>query len=184
MEAYFLDVQFQEAYKRLDALCKDCYSAEQGVSEYIRQMEKTPMFSCRNIPAWEYDLRMLKHVRYIRNELAHEVDTWGTGLCTEDDLEFVTAFHQKILGGTDPLSELRKLQTQQTPRRPAANVDRNERSGFDEPYGTIMGGIDYEDADDFYGRTPREAAAPSPKSPKKLTLWQRFVRSIKKLFRR
>ena len=44
-----LVIEFQEEYKRLDKLCKDIFYSEEGVSEYIRQMEKILWTNKKNV---------------------------------------------------------------------------------------------------------------------------------------
>lgn len=103
-----LNLEFQEEYKRLDRLCKDCLSSGEGVSEYIRQMDSTPLHNHRFIDNWDRDYKKLKHVRWIRNQLAHEVGTLRSDICTKDDLGWVQSFYDKILNGSDPLTVVRK----------------------------------------------------------------------------
>lgn len=100
---------FQEGYKKLDNLCRDCYSSIDGVSEYIRRMKNEQDCSKMLIASWEYDYKMLKHVRWIRNKLSHEVGTLQSDICTQDDLDFVTIFYDKIIKCTDPLTQIRIL---------------------------------------------------------------------------
>jgi len=106
----YLCIEFQEEYKRLDCLCRDYLSSPDGVSEYIRQMESTPVGSSRYITGWEEDYRRLKYVRRLRNQLVHEVGTLESDLCTEEDLEWVKEFHNRILDGNDPFTLLRKAE--------------------------------------------------------------------------
>lgn len=100
---------FQEEYKKLDNLCRDCYSSIDGISEYIRRMENEQDRSKMLIASWEDDYKMLKHVRWIRNKLSHEVGTLQSNICTQDDLDFVINFYDKIIKCTDPLTQIRIL---------------------------------------------------------------------------
>ena len=120
MENFRQSIQFQEAYKRLDALCKDCLSSEKGVTEYIEQMERIPWNAHSGIPNWESDFKALKHVRWVRNKLAHEVDTLESDLCQESDIRFVLGFHDRILQSTDPLALLRQQQRNAVAKQKAA----------------------------------------------------------------
>ena len=103
-----LNVKFQEEYKRLDKLCKDYLSGTEGVSEYIREMESTPLSDSRYSNTWDYDYKKLKRIRWIRNQLAHEVGTLNSDICTEDDLRWTCSFIDRILHGEDPFSTVRK----------------------------------------------------------------------------
>ena len=100
-------VEFQEEYKRLDRLCKDTLQSEQGVTQYIEQMKKVAFEQYRHVALWEETLRQLKHVRWVRNQLAHEVGAVQSGVCVQDDLRFVRNFHQSIIVQKDPLALLR-----------------------------------------------------------------------------
>ena len=119
-----LNLEFQEEYKRLDRLCKDCLSSVEGVSEYIRQMDSTPSHNHRYVYGWDGDYKQLKHVRWVRNQLAHEVGSLHSDICTKDDLCWVQSFYDRILNGRDPLTVVRKAKAeeasyikQQTPAR-------------------------------------------------------------------
>lgn len=61
------DNTFFEAYKRLDRLCRDILNCQNGVSEYIQQMDKTPQAQY-TVTNWEKDYKMLKHIRWVRNQ--------------------------------------------------------------------------------------------------------------------
>lgn len=104
----YLSIDFQETYKRLDRLCKDYLSSNEGVSEYIRQMENTAWIDRRYVVSWEADYKQLKHVRWVRNQLAHEVGTLEAGICTTDDLNYIKDFYNRILNGNDPFTLIRK----------------------------------------------------------------------------
>ena len=104
----YLCVEFQEEYKRLDKLCKEIFGTTEGVSEYIRQMEKISFVDSRRVYSWENDYRQLKHVRWVRNQLAHEVGAFDSGVCTNDDLLWVKNFYKRIISGEDPFTMIRK----------------------------------------------------------------------------
>ena len=53
---------------------------------------------------------MLKHVRWVRNKLAH--DSGAYQISEENDIAFVQDFYERIFYGSDPLTQLRK--TKQT----------------------------------------------------------------------
>lgn len=120
-----LNVEFQEEYKRLDRLCKDYLSSTEGVSEYISQMELAPWNDRRYVSAWEDDYKQLKHVRWVRNQLAHEVGTLNSDICTEDDLDWVQSFYNGIMNGSDPFSIIRKAKDEE--RRRTAQQRKNEK---------------------------------------------------------
>ena len=104
----YLSIDFLEEYKRLDRLCKDSLSSVEGVSEYIRQMEGMWYDGLRLVKGWERDYKQLKHVRWVRTQLAHEVGTLNSGICTEDDYDWVVEFYNRIISGEDPFALLRR----------------------------------------------------------------------------
>ena len=104
----YINIEFQEEYKRLDRLCKDCLNSKEGVSEYIRQMETTPIRDRNYVPTWNEDYKQLKHARWIRNQLSHEVGTLECDFCTDEELGFVIAFYNRILRGDDPFSIIQR----------------------------------------------------------------------------
>lgn len=113
METYErINIDFQEEYKRLDKLCKDCNGSFEGVSEYIRQMENTRHDVKMRIESWENDYKMLKHVRWVRNKLSHEVGTFQSDICMQSDLDFVKDFYNRIMKCVDPLVQARKIEEQ------------------------------------------------------------------------
>lgn len=99
------EIEFFEAYKRLDKLCGELLDCRNGVSEYISQMEAEDSAGF-SIPSWTADYKGLKHVRWVRNQLAHESDRHN--VCTKDDTAFVNSFRARILSQDDPFSRLRK----------------------------------------------------------------------------
>ena len=99
-----LCLEFQEAYKRLDNLCRDCFRSNDGVTEYIKQMEYVFEKGEESIPDWTRRYKTLKHLRYIRNKLSHEVGTLSSGICTENDYNDVIGFYNLMMDMKDPLT--------------------------------------------------------------------------------
>lgn len=100
------DNEFFEEYKRLDKLCADIYSCRNGVSEYIADMEEKAHQGRHRVSSWDYDYKMLKHVRWLRSQLAH--DSCVYQISEPGDLDFVRDFYECIFSGYDPLTLLRK----------------------------------------------------------------------------
>ncbi len=109
-----LNVKFQEKYKRLDALCADIYCNkyfnQSGVTAYITEMENTRPQLCSHVYNWEATYKQLKHLRWVRNQLAHEAGTFEYEMCTEADIEWLSNFHAAILQRTDPLAVIGKIE--------------------------------------------------------------------------
>lgn len=100
--------QFLEEYKKLDKLCREMYESDKGVTSYIDDMKGTPNTKSDKVRGWSSDLRTLIHLRHIRNRLSHDVGTFDTDICTQEDIDALMYFHGRILNGTDPLSQLTK----------------------------------------------------------------------------
>ncbi len=122
-DCIYINITFQEEYKRLDKLCKDCFSSVDGVSEYIRQMESAQYSLQRFAVSWESDYQMLKHVRWIRNQLSHEVGTLQSDICTQEDLDFVKQFYNAIMNCADPLAQLRRLKEKERKTQSRKNIN-------------------------------------------------------------
>ena len=105
-----LEIKFQEAYKRLDKLCKELFASEKGVTEYIKQMESAPVAYQKAVPTWERDYKSLKHIRWVRNKLAHEVGALEAGICTKEELLCAQEFYKRIMKAEDPFALARKSQ--------------------------------------------------------------------------
>ena len=101
-----LDNEFFEAYKRLERLCSDMYRCRSGVSQYIENMETQFSYGQFTIPAWEQSYKTLKHLRWVRNQIAH--DSGQLQICEEYDIQDVNEFYDSIISGQDPLTRLRK----------------------------------------------------------------------------
>ena len=149
----YLTIEFQEEYKRLDHLCKHYFRSSEGVSEYIRQMESTTVSDRYYVDTWENDYKQLKHVRWLRNQLAHEVGTLDSDLCTSEDLAWVKSFYDRIIHGDDPFTVIRKAKEEQAP---PANQQAQARK--------------------------KASAEPLKAAAKKESLWDRFVANMKGLF--
>lgn len=96
-----IEILFFEEYKKLDNLCKDLFKSDRGVSQYIEEMECTPFTKSRLVESWQDDYKMLKYVRWIRNNIAHNNDYSG---CNKSDVKSVKDFYKKIINQKDPFS--------------------------------------------------------------------------------
>lgn len=98
-------LEFLENYKNLDELCRQILSSDRGVSEYIDEMSYGSQ-GYRMIPGWERDYKQLKKMRWIRNRLVHETDSFEDNLVNVKDIEWLHTFYRRILECTDPFSLL------------------------------------------------------------------------------
>ncbi len=104
-----LNIDFMDLYKRTDRFMKDAYSSSEGVSEYIRLMESCFNRGSSSVQGWKSDYDNLKHVRWIRNQLAHEV-SYDSDICSSDDYEWLDGFYKRLFSTDDPLAMLRKME--------------------------------------------------------------------------
>ena len=96
-----IEIIFFEEYKKLDNLCKDLLGSNQGVTQYVNEMEQIPFEKSKLVESWQYDYKMLKHIRWIRNNIAHNNEYSG---CNKDDVENIKNFYQQIIEQKDPFS--------------------------------------------------------------------------------
>ena len=109
------DNEFFEEYKRLDKLCSEMYSCRNGVSEYISQMENSAYQGQFRVSSWTSDYKMLKHVRWVRNQIAHDSGTYQ--ISEPEDLAFVRNFYGRIFSGQDSLTLLRSSMNAESEQR-------------------------------------------------------------------
>ncbi|MCR5144101.1 MAG: hypothetical protein K6B67_02185 [Lachnospiraceae bacterium] len=100
-----LEMEFFEEYRLVDNICKDMFQSKKGVTEYIEQMEAHDAEGFRQVANWNEKYKMLKHLRWLRNQIAHEN---GAPDLEEHDLGELQRFHKQLLNRRDPLSALRQ----------------------------------------------------------------------------
>lgn len=100
-----LEIEFLEEYKRLDKLWQDMLSSLSGVSEYINRMESFYKDGSYYIDDWNESYKTLKHLRWLRNNIVHNVDESD---CSFEELEALKYFYHDILVQEDPLARLYK----------------------------------------------------------------------------
>ena len=98
-------MKFLQTYKRLDNLCRDMNGI--GVTGYLEDMEQLPDGE-RLVSGWKDDYYQLKHYRYLRNRIVHEVNAEEEDLCSAADTAWIENFYTRILGSNDPLALYRK----------------------------------------------------------------------------
>jgi len=135
------DNDFFESYKHLDLLCGDIFNCKNGISEYIQQMEETHLPKYK-ITDWAEDYQMLKHVRWVRNQIAH--NTSDSSFSTKADLKFVKSFYHRIMTQDDPFARLQKAEEKRI-HRPDHPTYKSSESSFHIKY-----------SDDFNRSTSKE----------------------------
>lgn len=117
-----INLIFFENYKKLEKLCNEIYSVNNGVTQYINEMDNISSYKYHSIPNWNSDLSALKRLRRLRNQIAHNEGAFSDNLCTINDVEWLSDFHARILKQTDPLALLNQKETSSNARPP---VQRN-----------------------------------------------------------
>lgn len=101
-----LQIQLLEEYKYVDSICRDMLGAEKGVSAYIEELDKTPMTVRYWIVEWNDEYRQLKHIRWLRNQIAHSTEYVE---CTQADLDWLKGFHNRLFTQQDLLAKARRV---------------------------------------------------------------------------
>ena len=101
-----LNIDFLELYKKVDRFIRDAYGSEDGVSEYIRQMEDS-YFGAMYVSSWKIDHDMLKRLRWIRNKLSHEID-FDAEILKKTDYEWLKEFSTRLHSVNDPLAAMNR----------------------------------------------------------------------------
>ena len=124
-----------DQYKRVDNICRDMFSSQSGISQYITEMERNPFHSRSAVPLWDEDYRRLKRVRWIRNQIAHEASATD---CNENDVAWLEEFHIRLLEQRDPLALLWKSdqkRSRPSPRRECKQGTSEEQRGIENAQG-------------------------------------------------
>ena len=101
-----VQIELLEEYKYVDAICRDMLGAEKGVTTYIEQLDETPMTVRYWITEWNDEYRQLKHIRWLRNQIAHST---GYVECTQSDLDWLKGFHNRLLTQQDLLAKAHRV---------------------------------------------------------------------------
>lgn len=110
-----LDSTFFEQFKKLDNQCCHMFGCKSGgVTQYIDSMTCN-WAGQQLVPGWVQDYKSLKHVRWLRNKLAHEFVDYQ--LSEVEDLEFLEDFHHRVQRGCDPLSKAKRLSAKKSRAR-------------------------------------------------------------------
>lgn len=94
---------FIDSYKRLEKLCGDLLNVNNGITEYINEMEHTAQGAFL-VPSWNTDFANLKNYRHIRNQIAHEPNCSEENMCSPEDEKWIEEFYSRIMNRTDPLA--------------------------------------------------------------------------------
>ena len=121
-----LDMTFFEEFKRLESVCNDMFSCKSGVTEYINRMEQSAGRGRIVVANWDADYKALKHLRWLRNQIAHDADV--AGLCRQEELTQLRRFYKRVLSRQDPLSMLsRAAKSKQPPAKAPRSAAGSEK---------------------------------------------------------
>ncbi|MBO6130214.1 MAG: hypothetical protein J6P79_15180 [Pseudobutyrivibrio sp.] len=123
-----VEMEFFEEYKLIDNICRDMFQTQQGVTEYINQMEANDLVGSRSVANWNEKYKMLKHLRWLRNQIAHDS---GAPELEESDLLELQHFHRQLLNQKDPLATISRATRDSKKNPPKMRVDY---SSFDNPH--------------------------------------------------
>lgn len=101
-----IQIEFLEEYKYVDAICRDMLGAEKGVTAYIEQLDETPGTVRYWITEWNDEYKQLKHIRWLRNQIAHST---GSVECSQADVDWLKGFHNRLLTQQDLLAKARRV---------------------------------------------------------------------------
>ena len=101
-----IQIEFLDEYKYVDKICREMFGTEKGVTTYIEQLDETPMTVRYWITEWNNEYRQLKHIRWLRNQIAHST---GYVECTQSDLDWLKDFHNRLLTQQDLLAKAHRV---------------------------------------------------------------------------
>ena len=113
-------MSFIESYKHLDKICGEVLNDDRRISAYIDEMTNTPRGSYL-VRGWDDDLKQLKHYRWIRNQIAHELNCTEENMCKYGDAQWIDDFYDRIMNQSDPLA----MYFQATKPHPVAKSAQN-----------------------------------------------------------
>lgn len=105
---------FINSYKRLEKLCNEIYGVNHGVSAYIDDMVRLKSAS-RYVFNWDKDLKQLKHYRWIRNKIVHELNCTEENMCKYGDAQWIDNFYDRIINQSDPIAMYYRKTTKPQP---------------------------------------------------------------------
>lgn len=121
---------FMASYKRVEKLCNEMFEENNGVTQYINEMENTPRGNIY-VETWNDDLKKLKHYRWIRNKISHEPDCTEQNMCEPKDELWLEDFYDRIMERNDPLTLYNREMYQKS-------LPRYENEGSDTPFRTPL----------------------------------------------
>lgn len=116
------DNQFLNQFKLLEKLCNEMYEDVHGVSLYIEECEDVASLLHQNHTQFVQFIHRLRHCRYIRNRLSHEITSDTVQMSSSSDIEFLQDLYSMISEQTDPLTNIKNTYPIETLSQPQVNV--------------------------------------------------------------
>lgn len=164
-----LNIDFMDLYKSVDRFIRDAYSTTEGVSEYIRQMEQNDLKGRRYVATWGADYDKLKRLRWIRNQLSHEVG-YDSDICEDADYDWLETFSRRLYSANDPLSAMKKAENAERQRRAEEQRRIQAQKRAEEERRRQMQVRQQQQQASSYAYTPQTQYQP----PKRKSFWQRL----------
>lgn len=117
---------------------------DRRLSAYIDEMTNTHDGS-HLVKGWNYDLKQLKHYRWVRNRIVHEPNCTEANMCRPGDTEWIERFYSRIITQTDPLSLYVTAKKQYRINNKSNETnncsDRNRQEEYNRPYSAMNPGV-------------------------------------------
>ena len=97
-----LEIEFFDEFRKVETILNERFNCKSGVSEYINRMSEKQSIGEKKVPTWKDDFKTLKHLRWVRNQIAHNSE--AEDICKKEDLKVLKEFHKALDLGKDPLS--------------------------------------------------------------------------------
>ena len=101
-----LNYRFFDLFTKVDKLCIDIYQNEHGLADYVEDMRSISTCTVEEIPDWGADLFQLITLRNIRNSLINTPGAFSEEVCTQEQVDWLERFYQRIMDRQDPLALL------------------------------------------------------------------------------
>ena len=116
------DNQFLNQFKLLEKLCNEMYKDVHGVSLYIEECEYVASLLPGDQPQFAQFIHRLRHCRYIRNQLSHEITSDTVQISSPSDIEFLQNLYHMLAKQTDPLTDIKNTYPIEELSQPQVNV--------------------------------------------------------------
>lgn len=164
-----LNIDCMDLYKRVDRFIRDANSSTEGVSEYIRQMEQNDFKGRRYVATWGADYDKLKRLRWIRNQLSHDVG-YDSDICEDADYDWLETFSHRLYSANDPLSAMNKAENAERQRRAEEQRRIQAQKRAEEERRRQIQMHQQQQPASSYTYTPQTQYQP----PERKTIWQRI----------